>query len=206
MTREGYDCAVDEPKLPGYDRIERGEAGDGWTAHVAVKGDRIVGLVVVPTNARRIPKTLDPRSIRVARAREIAVGKEQGVGSAQAKKLLREAKRGANRDNQRLYWWVAQMVLLAEQLGEPRYAYLRKSLAGRDLGPNKDVRIKDLIRRATAAGYLAPAGTGRGTRKAGPNLKRDTIRVRGGSVTIEGSTGRVTARDSQGKPTKGRKR
>jgi hypothetical protein len=207
MTRPGYDCEMKEPKLPRHDRIERGEAGDGWAAHVAVRGDRIVGLVVVPTDARQIPETFDPRSIRVAEARVRAVAQEQGIDPADAEKLLREAKlrRGGSRDNRQLYWFVARLVLLAQELGEPRYTYLRKHLARQDLGPNRDARIKDLISRATAAGYLAPAGTGRGPRKAGPNLERDTIRVRGGSMTVE-PTGRVTIRDSEGKPVKGRKR
>jgi hypothetical protein len=108
-----------------------------------------------------------------------------------------------------LYLHVAQLVLIAQQRGEPRYTYVRNALEnmGLDLGDRPEARVKDYIRRATDHKYLDEAGKGRGhVRKAGPNLERDTIRVRGGSATIEGSTGRVTIRDSEGKPVKGRRR
>ncbi|MDP9223660.1 MAG: hypothetical protein M3P18_07345 [Actinomycetota bacterium] len=175
-----------EPKLPRHDHIEREPAGDGWTAHVAFRDQRIVGVVVVPTDARSVPPRFDPRDIHVADARVRATTKVEETPV----KILRPA--GYPLTGVALYWWVAYLVLLAQAEGQPRFTYVRDALenSGVDLGRNKQVKVKNLIRRATAAGFLAKADPGRGPRRAGPNFSRGWQREEI-SMTLHPSGGEV---------------
>jgi hypothetical protein len=168
LAQTWYGRVVKEPKLPRHDHIEREPAGDGWTAHVAFRGQRIVGVVVVPTDARSVPPRFDPRDIHVAGARVRAATKVQGSAVEVAPSPGPEDRLTGGP----LYRWVAHLVLLAQAEGQPRFNYVRDHLEelGVDLGRSKEVKVKNLIRRATDAGYLAKTQRGRGPRRPGPKL------------------------------------
>jgi hypothetical protein len=187
---------VDEPRLPRYDRLEKAPAGPGWTAHVAVRGHRIVGVLVVPADARSIPESFNPRKLLVGKARIRAVARAENLEPREAQRQLRAEVRRIRRSDdpligRALYWWVALLVLQGQGTDQSRYTYVRNALEdlGVDLGKKPEDRVKQLIRQATKAEFLAEVGSGQGPRRAGRKFTRPpweeispTIHPSGGQV------------------------
>jgi hypothetical protein len=200
------------PELPPHDAVEKSPAGDGWTAYVALLEGKTVGVVVVPTNRKKVPSRWEPRDLHIGAVTHQAVAKKHGIDVAAADKILRQQARAlhaapsisfshkaedegqsltfeGNLSLRGLYRWVARFVLIADQLGEPRYRYIRHALEdviGIDLGDDPEGAVKDYIHRATQAEFLEPA-RGRGPRRPGRKLEEGVRRVQ--SVTLEASGG-----------------
>lgn len=161
--------------MPRHDRIEPEWAGEGWTAHIAFRGRKIVGVVVVPTDARSVPDRFDPRMLSVADAR-MRAAESDGLDPEVISKLVQGAQ--SHLSGRSLYWWVAFLVLQAQAERRPRYTFVAGALEdlGVDLGRDREGKVKNLIRRATDAGFLAKAGSGRGPRVAGKNFEKGASR------------------------------
>lgn len=225
MSRQGYGLPVRIPELPEHDRIEKAEAGEGWSAYVAFRNGKVVGMTVVPSNRARIPHRFEPRNVPIGRMRTQAVAAVEGLDPVAARAELRRQARSLHRpviewkkegvyddgatlslqgklSLRALYRTVAEFVLIAQQIDEPRYTYVRNALediVGIDLGSRPEARVKDYIRRATDEGFLAPAGSGRGPRRPGPELRKGTKRVSAITLHPDGTSSSTPARRTGGK-------
>jgi hypothetical protein len=166
-----------ESKLPKHDTIESVPAGHGWHADVAFRGDKLVGVVVAPDDAGRIPDTLELRDVSLSDARGKSLARADGIDFKTAKaavikqrRKVPPSRRGKAQERNHL---VGLLVLQAQDRGEPRYLFLRTELPklGYTLGKEPIVTVKRWVEASTAAGYLEKKGSGRGPRSPGPRLR-----------------------------------